>query len=73
MYSHGEKGWCDAGRPHRSAGRPHRSAALRALGNRWLEVLWHCLIEDVPYNESVHVANRNHALGRANQPSKLGA
>jgi transposase len=40
-------------------------AALRSLGNRWLEVLWHCLHQGVRYQETVHVANRNRALGRA--------
>ena len=39
--------------------------ALRALGNRWLEILWHCLNKGVPYDETVHVDNRNRALGRA--------
>jgi transposase len=47
-----------------SAGKSHH-AALRALSNRWLEVLWHCLIKGVVYDETVHVANRNRALGRA--------
>ena len=46
------------------AGKGHH-AALRALGNRWLELLWHCLTKSVPYDETVHVANRNRALGRA--------
>lgn len=45
-------------------GKTHH-AALRALGNRWLEVLWHCLNKDVLYSENVHVANRNRALGLA--------
>jgi transposase len=47
-----------------AAGKSHH-AALRALGNRWLEILWHCLTKSVPYNENLHVANRNRALGRA--------
>lgn len=47
-----------------SRGKSHH-AALRALGNRWLEVLWHCLHKRVNYSESTHVANRNRALGRA--------
>jgi len=47
-----------------TAGKSHH-AALRALGNRWLEILWHCLTKGVPYNEAVHVANRNRALARA--------
>ena len=50
----------------RSRGKKHH-AALRALGNRWLEILWHCLTKNTPYQESVHVANRNRALGRSNQ------
>jgi len=48
----------------RARGKGH-NAALRALGNRWLEVLWHCLDRGVPYDEALHVANRNRALGRA--------
>lgn len=47
-----------------AAGKNHH-AALRALGNRWLEILWHCLTNSVLYDEAVHVANRNRALGRA--------
>jgi len=46
---------------HRTRGKGHQ-AALRALANRWLEVLWHCLTRRVAYNEAVHVANRTHAL-----------
>jgi transposase len=48
----------------RRRGKGHH-AALRALGNRWLEVLWHCLRNDTLYDEATHVANRNRALGRA--------
>jgi len=48
---------------HRSRGKGHQ-AALRALANRWLEVLWHCLTRRVAYSEAVHVANRTHALTR---------
>jgi hypothetical protein len=47
-----------------SAGKSHHNA-LRALGNRWLEILWHCLTKGVPYDENLHIANRNRALGRA--------
>lgn len=49
----------------RSRGKGHH-AALRALGNRWLEVLWHCVNRGVFYNEATHMRNRNrnHALGR---------
>jgi transposase len=48
----------------RARGKGHH-AALRALGNRWLEVLWHCLTHQVPYDEATHAANRNRALGLA--------
>jgi transposase len=48
----------------RARGKTHH-AALRALGNRWLEVLWHCLTHQVPYDEATHAANRNRALGLA--------
>ena len=47
----------------RAKGKGHH-AALRALGNRWLEILWHCLLNEVLYDEALHVANRNRALGR---------
>jgi hypothetical protein len=40
-----------------AAGDSHH-AALRKLGNRWLEVLWHCLTKGVLYDEAVHAANR---------------
>jgi len=40
-----------------AAGQTHH-AALRTLGNRWLEVLWHCLHKNVCYDEAVHAANR---------------
>ncbi|GAA5192047.1 hypothetical protein GCM10023322_50790 [Rugosimonospora acidiphila] len=35
--------------------------------NRYLEILWHCLTRNTPYDEVIHVANRNRALGRSNQ------
>jgi transposase len=44
-------------------GKNHHSA-LRSLGNRWLEVLWHCLTLGVCYDEAIHTANRNRALKR---------
>jgi hypothetical protein len=31
-------------------------------------VLWHCLTNNVPYDEAVHVANRNRALSRTPPP-----
>ncbi len=37
------RGYYDA---QRARGRSHH-AALRALGNRWLEILWHCLTKNV--------------------------
>jgi transposase len=48
----------------RARGKGHH-AALRALGNRWLEILWHCLTRGQLYDEAIHIANRNRALGRA--------
>jgi len=48
----------------RARGKTHH-AALRALGNRWLEILWHCLMRGQLYHEATHVANRNRALGKA--------
>ena len=47
-----------------TAGKSHH-AALRALSNRWLEILWHCLTKGIPYDETTHQANRNRALGHA--------
>lgn len=43
-----------------AAGKRHH-AALRALANRWLEILWHCLRLGVIYDEAIHHANRTHA------------
>jgi transposase len=45
----------------RVRGKSHH-AALRALGNRWLEVLWHCLRKGVRYDEQIHTENRRRAL-----------
>lgn len=55
-----------------TAGNSHHKA-LRALGNRWLEVLWHCLTKGVLYDETTHVANRNRAMGRTQHPHKAAA
>jgi transposase len=44
-----------------AAGKGHHSA-LRALANRWLEILWHCLTRGVRYDETVHIRNRQRAL-----------
>jgi hypothetical protein len=61
----GESAWAREFYDAQRAGGKSHNGALRALGNRWLEVLWHCLSNGVPYDESTHVANRNRALGRA--------
>jgi transposase len=47
-----------------TTGKSHH-AALRALSNRWLEILWHCLTKGVLYDENVHQGNRNRAHGHA--------
>lgn len=39
-------------------GKSHHSA-LRALANRWLELLWHCLTHHVRYDETTHIRNRH--------------
>jgi transposase len=44
----------------RARGKSH-NAALRALSNRWTQVLWHCLGKGVRYDEAIHLANRAHA------------
>jgi hypothetical protein len=48
----------------RARGKSHH-AALRALGNRWLEILWHCLIRKQSFDQATHLANRNRALAKA--------
>lgn len=41
-------------------------AALRALSNRWVGILWHCLTRGTHYDEDVHQANRGrHAIPAA--------
>ncbi|MDN5861578.1 MAG: transposase [Pseudonocardia sp.] len=63
----GSSGWArEFYDSHRARGKTHH-ATLRALGNRWLEVLWHCLTKGVLYDEAVHAANRNRA-GRGLNP-----
>jgi transposase len=47
-----------------TAGKSHH-VALRALSNRWLEILWHCLRLGVTYNEDTHTANRQRHLALA--------
>jgi Transposase/Transposase IS116/IS110/IS902 family len=46
-----------------AAGDSHH-AALRKLGCRWLEVLWHCLHKGARYDEAIHAANRNRNRSR---------
>lgn len=42
----------------RAAGKTHYKA-LRALANRWLELLWHLLHKRLLYDEATHQANRS--------------
>jgi transposase len=56
----------------RAGGKGHH-AALRALGNRWLEVLWHCLRKGVPYDEAVHAANRERSIRKTTTPEEEAA
>jgi len=44
-----------------ASGKRHH-AALRALANRWLEILWHCLTKNVRYDKTVHLRNRQQAM-----------
>ncbi len=44
-------------------GKTHH-AALRALGNRWLNILWHRLHRRVLYDEALHQTNRLRAQQR---------
>jgi transposase len=54
-------GWAKQFYDRHLANHHSHHAALRALGNRWLEVLWHCLTHRVRYDEAIHTANRNRA------------
>ena len=58
-------GWAREFYDAKIAAKKSHHNALRALGNRWLEILWHCLTRGIHYDENIHVANRNRALGRA--------
>jgi transposase len=60
-----QSGWARAFYDAQRARGKRHHAALRALGNRWLEVLWHCLMRGELYDEATHLANRNRALGKA--------
>jgi transposase len=48
----------------RGRGKSHHGA-LRALANRWLGILWHCLTTAQHYDENIHVANRERMQPRA--------
>jgi transposase len=57
----GRSGWARAFYDRqRAAGKPHFKA-LRALANRWLEILHHLLATGKTYDEAVHQANRTKA------------
>lgn len=60
-----QSGWAREFYESKVAAGDNHHAALRKLGNRWLEVLWHCLMKGTLYSEEIHVANRNRALGKA--------
>ncbi len=60
-----KSGWAREFYDTKIAAKKSHHAAIRALGNRWLEILWHCLTNGTLYDEATHVANRNRALGRA--------
>lgn len=42
----------------RRRGATH-TEAIRALGNRWLEILWHIWMRRTLYNEALHLTNRS--------------
>lgn len=58
-------GWAREFYDEQRARKKSHHAALRALGNRWLEVLWHCHNKGVRYDEATHAANRNRHLHQA--------
>jgi hypothetical protein len=52
----------------RRQGSPKASgttAPLRALTNRWLELLWHCLTHSLSYDEDTHLRNRHNTRAAA--------
>jgi hypothetical protein len=53
----------------RARGKDHH-AALRTLGNRWLEILWHCLHRQVPTTKP---STSPTAPGPCTQPHNLPA
>jgi transposase len=62
-------GWAREFYDSQRGSRKDHHAALRALSNRWLEILWHCLTTGVSYDEAIHVANRNKARARIAAPA----
>ena len=60
-----QSGWAREFYDTQRARGKHHHAALRAPGNRWLEILWHCLTRGERYDEALHVANRTRALSKA--------
>jgi transposase len=60
-----QSAWARAFYDAKIAKGSNHHAALRALGNRWLEILWHCLRLGVRYDETVHTAHRQRALKQA--------
>ena len=47
-----------------ATGQSHHTV-LRALRNRWLEILWHCLRLGVTYDEKTHTTNQQRHLAHA--------
>lgn len=60
-----QSGWARTFYDSKIAKGKNHHAALRALANRWLEILWHCLRLNVRYDETVHTAHRTHTLKQA--------
>jgi transposase len=58
-------GWARAFHDAKRARGKGGHAALRALGNRWLEILWHYLCKGERYDEMTRLANGERALGRS--------
>jgi hypothetical protein len=59
--NNGPSAACNAPAGHASPTTPRSppgETTTRALGNRWLEILWHCLRLGVTYNAATHTANR---------------
>jgi transposase len=57
-------GWALAFYQQKIAANKSHNAALRALGNRWLEVLFHCVRTATRYDEHLHARHRAVMLAR---------